>query len=156
MSSLPVSAPTLAPGQHVIVRNVHVGMLPATIEKADAATVTVALNVKDERMPRLVGHEMAVEITSGRGIHRYTGMLAGERAGSLTITLSGDIERIQRREFVRVAAHLDVTVHGVDEDVGGETTTLDVSGSGMRIQDKFNLPLGIDVRLVLQMPDGRR
>src|SRR6185436_147791 len=60
MSSLPVSAPTLAPGQHVIVRNVHVGMLPATIEKADAATVTVALNVKDERMPRLVGHEMAV------------------------------------------------------------------------------------------------
>ena len=24
----------------------------------------------------------------------------------------------------------------------------------MRIQDKFNLPLGIDVRLVLQMPDG--
>ena len=109
-SSSDASAPTLAPGQHVIVRNVHVGMLPATIEKADAATVTVALAVKDERMPRLVGHEMAVEITSGRGIHRYTGTLSGERAGSLTITLSGDIERIQRREFVRVAAHLDVTI----------------------------------------------
>jgi hypothetical protein len=154
MSSIGVSAPTLAPGQHVIVRNVHVGMLPATIEKADAATVTVALNVKDERMPRLVGHEMAVEITSGRGIHRYTGTLSGERAGSLVITLSGDIERIQRREFVRVAAHLDVTVSGIDEELGGETTTLDVSGSGMRIQDKFNLPLGIDVRIELKMPDG--
>ena len=50
MSSVPASAPTLAPGQHVIVRNVHVGMLPATIEKADAATVTVALAVKDERI----------------------------------------------------------------------------------------------------------
>ena len=24
----------------------------------------------------------------------------------------------------------------------------------MRIADKFNLPLGIDVRIVLQMPDG--
>jgi hypothetical protein len=154
MTSAGVSAPSLAPGQHVIVRNVHIGMLPATIEKADAATVTVALAVKDDRIPRLVGHEMAVEITSGRGIHRYTGTLSGERAGSLTITLNGDIERIQRREFVRVAAHLDVTVQGIDEEVGGETSTLDVSGSGMRIQDKFNLPLGIDVRIVLQMPDG--
>ncbi|WP_169542185.1 flagellar brake protein [Solirubrobacter soli] len=148
------SAPTLAPGQHVIVRNVHVGMLPATIEKADAATVTVALAVKDERMGRLVGHEMAVEITSGRGIHRYTGTLSAERSGSLTIGLSGDIERIQRREFVRVAAHLDVTIQGVDQDVGGETTTLDVSGSGMRIADKWELPLGIDVRIELMLPDG--
>ena len=154
MSSAPASAPTLTTGQHVIVRNVHVGMLPATIEKADSATVTVALAVKDERVSRLVGHEIAVEITSGRGIHRYTGTLKGERSGVLTIGLSGDIERIQRREFVRVAAHLDVTIQGVDEDVGGETTTLDVSGSGMRIADKFNLPLGIDVRIELALPDG--
>jgi ribosome maturation factor RimP len=154
VTSIPASAPTLAPGQHVIVRNVHVGMLPATIEKADAATVTVALAVKDERMPRLVGHEIAVEIMSGRGIHRYSGTLSAERGGSLTIALSGDVERIQRREFVRVAAHLDVSVLGVDEEIGGDTTTLDLSGSGMRVQDKFNFPLGIDVRIVLQLPGG--
>ena len=154
MSSVPASAPTLTPGQHVIVRNVHVGMLPATIEKADAASVTVALAVKDERIERLVGHEIAVEITSGRGIHRYTGSLSAQKAGSLTIALSGDVERIQRREFVRVAAHLDVTIRGVDEDVGGETTTLDLSCRGMRIADKFSLPLEIDVRIVLQLPDG--
>jgi hypothetical protein len=154
MSSVPASAPSLASGQHVVVRNVHVGMLPATVEKADAATATVALAVKDERVSRLVGHEIAVEITSGRGIHRYTGTLSGERGGSLTIALSGDVERIQRREFVRVAAHLDVTVRGVDQEVGGETTTLDVSISGMRIADKWNLPLGIDVRIELIMPEG--
>jgi hypothetical protein len=154
MSSIPASAPSLAPGQHVIVRNVHVGMLPATVEKADAAGVTVALAVRDERMQRLVGHEIAVEITSGRGIHRYSGTLSAERGGSLTIGLSGDVERIQRREFVRVAAHLDVTVHGVEQEIGGETTTLDVSCRGMRIQDKFNLPIGVDVRIELQMPEG--
>src|SRR3954454_11577386 len=153
MSSVPASAPTLTSGQHVIVRNVHVGMLPATVEKADGATVTVALAVKDSRVDRLVGHEMAVEITSGRGIHRYTGTLAAQRSGVLTITLSGDIERIQRREFVRVAAHLDVAIEGVDEAAGGETSTLDLSCRGMRIADKFNLPLGIDVRIVLQLPD---
>jgi hypothetical protein len=154
VSPVPASAPTLASGQHVVVRNVHVGMIPGTVEKADVATVTVALAVKDERVSRLVGHEIAVELTSGRGIHRYSGTLSGERGGSLTITLSGDVERIQRREFVRVAAHLDVTVHGVDQEVGGETTTLDVSCRGMRITDKFNLPLGIDVRIELMLPDG--
>jgi PilZ domain-containing protein len=153
MSSVPASAPTLTSGQHVIVRNVHVGMLPATVEKADGATVTVALAVKDERVQRLVGHEMSVEITSGRGIHRYTGTLAAQRNGVLTITLSGDIERIQRREFVRVAAHLDVTIEGVDEPLGGSTTTLDLSCRGMRIVDSFSLSLGIDVRIVLQLPD---
>jgi PilZ domain-containing protein len=153
MSSVPASAPTLTSGQHVIVRNVHLGMLPATVEKADGATVTVALAVKDERVQRLVGHEMSVEITSGRGIHRYTGTLAAQRNGVLTITLSGDIERIQRREFVRVAAHLDVTIEGVDEPLGGSTTTLDLSCRGMRIVDSFSLSLGIDVRIVLQLPD---
>jgi PilZ domain len=153
MSSVPASAPTLTSGQHVIVRNVHVGMLPATVEKADGASVTVALAVKDQRVERLVGHEMAVEITSGRGIHRYTGTLSAQRNGVLTIALSGDIERIQRREFVRVAAHLDVTIEGVDEPVGGSTTTLDLSCRGMRIVDSFSLSLGIDVRIVLQLPD---
>jgi hypothetical protein len=148
------SAPTLSTGQHVIVRNVHVGMLPATVEKSDAGSVTVALAVKDERVSRLVGHELAVEVTSGRGIHRHTGTLSAENAGVLTVALSGDVERIQRREFVRVAAHLGVTVRGVDEDLGGETTTLDVSGSGIRITDKWQLPLGTDVRIELKLPDG--
>jgi c-di-GMP-binding flagellar brake protein YcgR len=148
------TAPTLSPGQHVAVRNVHVGMLPATVEKADGASVTVALAVKDERVERLVGHEMAVEITTGRGIHRYTGTLAEQRSGVLRISLSGDVERIQRREFVRVGAHIAVSVRGVDQDVGGETTTLDLSCRGMRITDTFELPLGIDVRIELQLPDG--
>lgn len=148
------SAPVLAPGQHVIVRNVHLGMLPATVERSDASSVKVALRAKDERVTRLVGHELAVEITSGRGIHRYSGTLSAQDKGVLTVTLSGDVERIQRREFVRVAAHLDVTVHAVDSDLGGETTTLDVSGSGMRITDKWHLPLGLDVRVELKLPDG--
>jgi hypothetical protein len=148
------TAPSLAPGQHVAVRNVHVGMLPATVEKADGASVTVALAVKDERMERLVGHEMAVEITSGRGIHRYSGTLAHQQSGVLRISLSGDVERIQRREFVRVGAHIDVTIRGIDQDVGGQTTTLDLSCRGMRITDTFELPLGIDVRIELALPDG--
>ena len=154
MSSARVSAPTLATGQHVVVHNVHLDRLPATIEKADASTVTVVLAVADDRISRLVGREISVELMSGRGIYRYSGTLSGERSGLLTIGLDGGVERIQRREFVRVDAHLPVTVRGVDQDIGGETTTLDVSGSGMRIADKWHLPLEIDVRFELMLPDG--
>ena len=154
MAPVHASAPTLTAGQHVVVRNVHVGMLPGTVEGSDAGSVTVALAVKDDRIARLVGHELAVEVTSGRGIHRYTGTLSAQNAGSLKVALSGDVERIQRREFVRVPAHLDVSVRGVDEPLGGDTTTLDVSGSGIRITDKWQLPLGTDVRIELKLPEG--
>ena len=140
------AVPALVPGQKIVVRNVHIGTLPATIDRSDASSVTVALAVMDDRIKRLVGHEMAVEVISGRGIHRFGGVLTAQNAGSLTISLSGDVERIQRREFVRIGTHLAVTVQGVDEDIGGETTTLDVSGSGMRITDNWQLPLGLDVR----------
>ena len=149
-----MTVPTLVPGQHIVVRNVHVGVLPATVERSDASSVTVALAVKDERITRLVGHELAVEASSGRGIHRFGGTLSAQKGGSLTISLSGDVERIQRREYVRVAAHLEVTVKGIDEPVGGETSTLDVSGSGIRISDKWRLPLGLDVRVELKLPEG--
>jgi hypothetical protein len=149
-----MTVPSLVSGQHVVVRNVHVGTLPATVERSDASSVTVALTAKDDRITRLVGHELAVEVISGRGIHRYGGVLSAQNAGSLTITLSGDVERIQRREYVRIAAHLEVTVKGIDEPIGGETSTLDVSGSGIRITDKWRLPLGLDVRVELKLPEG--
>ncbi len=152
--STKVAVPALVPGLKVVVRNVHIGTLPATIDRSDASSVTVALAVLDERIKRLVGHELAVEVMSGRGIHRFGGVLTEQDAGSLTVSLSGDVERIQRREFVRIATHLAVSVRGVDENLGGETTTLDVSGSGMRITDPWKLPLGLDVRVELTLPDG--
>ena len=137
------------------IRHVLLGLLPGRVEGSTDQSVTVALNVKDDRIGRLVGQEIAVEMMSGRGIYRFTGALQAEQSGSLTIALTGDVERIQRREFVRIPAHLDVSVKGIDEDVGGETTTLDVSGAGIQITDPWGLPLGLDVRVELKLPgDG--
>ncbi|MBE2316909.1 PilZ domain-containing protein [Solirubrobacter sp. CPCC 204708] len=144
----------LAAGQHVVVRHLHIGMLPGTVEQSDGGSVTVALAVKDDRIARTIGGDWAVEVTSGRGIFRYPGTLKADRNGSLVIALRGEVERIQRREFVRIEAFLDVSVRGVDEPVGGDTTTVDISGSGIQIQDKWDLPLGVDVRVELQLPEG--
>jgi hypothetical protein len=150
-----VSAPpSLQPGQHVQVRNTLLGTLPATIDTANGPAVKVALAVKDERIGRLVGQAMAIEATSARGIHRYGGTLGAQSGGSLTITLNGEVERIQRRDYVRVQAGLDVSVRGVEEKVGGDTVTIDVSGRGIQIMDKWQLPLGLDVRVELKLPEG--
>jgi hypothetical protein len=147
-------APTLQPGQHVQLRNVQLGTLPATVDKLEGGAVSVALAVKDDRIARLVGHEMAIEATSGRGIHRYGGSLRAQSGGSLTIALSGEVERIQRRDFVRVSASLAVSVRGIEEKIGGDTTTVDVSGRGVQIVDDWQLPLGTDVRVELKLPEG--
>ena len=139
-AAVSASAPTLQSGQHVTIRNVQLGTLPATVDTANGPAVKVALAVKDDRISRLVGHDMAIEATSARGIHRYGGTLSAQSGGSLTITLNGSVERIQRRDYVRVPA--------------GLTVTIDVSGSGVQIIDKWRLPLGLDVRVELQLPEG--
>jgi hypothetical protein len=154
MAAVTAPASQLAVGQHVIVRHLHVGMLPGTVEQVAGGSVTVALAVKDDRIARTIGQDWAVEATSGRGIFRYPGTLRTEANGSLTVAITGEVERIQRREFVRIEAYLEVSVRGVDQPVGGDTTTVDISGSGVQIQDKWNLPLGIDVRVELRLPEG--
>lgn len=154
MAAVTAPASQLVVGQHVIVRHLHIGMLPATVEQVNGASVVVALAVKDDRVTRTIGADWAVETTSGRGIFRFPGTLKAEKNGSLTVALTGEIERIQRREFVRVEAFLDVHVRGVDQPVGGDTTTVDISGSGIQIQDKWELALGTDVRVELHLPDG--
>ena len=148
------TAPALAAGQHVTVRTHHTGAIPGTVENLAGAAVTVALAVRDERLARLIGGDIAVEVSSGRGIYKHTGTLKSERQGVLTIELSG-VERIQRREFVRIPAHVNVRLRGIDEALGGETTTVDISGSGIRIVDPWQLPLGLDVRMELLLPDGQ-
>jgi hypothetical protein len=153
-AAVSASAPSLQPGQHIQVRNVHLGALPATIDKLDGVVVKLALAVKDERIAWLVGHEMAIEATSGRGIHRYGGSLTAQSGGSLTIALTGNVERIQRRDYVRVPAHLPIAVRGVEEKIGGDTHTVDVSGAGVLIADEWGLPLGLDVRVELRLPEG--
>jgi hypothetical protein len=53
-----------------------------------------------------------------------------------------------------VQAGLEVSVRGIEEKIGGETVTIDVSGSGIQIMDKWRLPLGLDVRVELKLPGG--
>ena len=152
------STPSLPTGEHVQVSLPHIGLLPATIETAEPGAVVVVLAVGDDRVQRLAGAEVAVEHATGRGINRFAGTLQlnGNRPEQLRIVLSGDAERIQRREWARIEATLPVTVKGIDEPVGGDTVTLNISGGGVLVKDPWKMPLGIDVRIELEIEAGAR
>jgi c-di-GMP-binding flagellar brake protein YcgR len=136
----------------------HIGLLPATVETTEPGVVVLVLAVDDNRVRRLGGAEVAVEHATGRGINRFNGTLElnDRRPEQLRIVLSGDSERIQRREWARVEATLPVTVKGIDEPVGGETVTLNISGGGILVKDPWNMPLGIDVRVELEVEPGAK
>jgi c-di-GMP-binding flagellar brake protein YcgR len=101
---------------------------------------------------------VAIEYATGRGINRFAGILEldDRRPELLRVSLQGDAERIQRREWARIDATLPVTVKGIDEPVGGDTVTLNISGGGILIKDPWRMPLGIDVRIEVEIESGAR
>jgi c-di-GMP-binding flagellar brake protein YcgR len=152
-----VTTPLLENGEQVSVVLPHIGSLPATVESSAGAAVTVVLAVADDRVKRLNGAQVAIEKTSGRGIQRFNGTLAvaGKAGELLTVTLEGEAERVQRRSFVRMPAILAIKVISLEKGVkAGETTTVNVSGNGVLIKDKWRLPMGIDVRIELMLEPG--
>jgi hypothetical protein len=156
MAAIASSTPSIPAGEHVQVSLPHIGLLPATVETTEPGAVVLVLAVGDARVKRLGGAEVAIEHATGRGINRYNGTLEldDSRPEQLRVVLSGDSERIQRREWARVEATLQVSVKGIDEPVGGETVTLNISGGGILVKDPWKMPLGIDVRVALEVEPG--
>jgi c-di-GMP-binding flagellar brake protein YcgR len=147
--------PSIPSGEHVQLSLPHVGLLPATVASVEAGAIVLVLAVKDARVHRLAGSEVAIEYKTGRGIQRFGGILQIDSGEQLRVVMQGEAERIQRREWARVEAVLPISVKGIDEPVGGETQTLNISGGGVLIKDKWNMPMGIDVRIELHAePSG--
>ena len=151
-----VTAPQLATGTHVQIGLPHIGGLPATVERSESGTLIVVLAVSDNRVARLAGQEASVEATTARGIQRFTGVLGltPGRPEMLRVVVAGETERIQRREWARIEAVVPITVRAIGEDIGGRTSTLNVSGGGVLVADPWRMPLGLDVRIELEaVPD---
>ena len=157
MAVAPAATPPVASGTHVTLRLPHVGALPATVEAAEPGALVVVLAVTDNRVQRLGGVEISLEATTPRGIQRFTGSLGlvPGRSELLRIVLTGEPERIQRRDWARIDAVVPIVVQGIAEPLGGATNTLNVSGGGVLIQDPWRLPLGLDVRVELEVAHGQ-
>jgi hypothetical protein len=157
MAAAPLASPLVASGTHVSLRLPHVGTLPAIVDATEPGALLVVLTVRDTRVERLVGQEVAVEATTARGIRRYTGTLAptpGSPDRFRVVLADGEAERIQRRDWARVDAVVPIVVRAIDEDLGGTTSTLNLSAGGVLIADPWRLPLGTDVRIELDGQAG--
>lgn len=149
--------PVVAPGLHVQLRLPHSIVLPATIDSMAGGTIVAVLAVADNRVPRLAGAELTVEWVTGRGIQRILGRLEldPKRSEVVRVAVHGDVERIQRREWARIPAVVPVRVQGIDEKIGGDSNTLNVSGGGVLVKDLWHLPLGLDVRIEVEVEPGK-
>jgi c-di-GMP-binding flagellar brake protein YcgR len=158
MATSTAPAPPLPAGQHISLVLPHVGGLPATVEATEPGAVVVVLAVADSRASRLAGREVSIEAITGRGIARFTGTLAVVPGSSerFRVLIAGEAERIQRREWARIEAVVPVKVLPISEPGGGETLTSNVSGGGILIRDKWNLPMGTDVRVELEVVPGEK
>jgi hypothetical protein len=150
------AAPAVSPGTHVSVRLPRVGALPATVEASADGTVVLVLAVAEPRVRRLAGAEVSVEVKTGRGIQRFGGTLSlhPDRPELLRVSVAGEAERIQRRDYARVDAVVPVRVRAIAEPLGGETSTLNVSANGLLVVDPWRMPLGLDVRVELEVEPG--
>src|ERR1044072_8350635 len=136
-----VPAPSIPSGEHVQLSLPHVGLLPATVAAVEGGAIVLVLAVKDPRVHRLPRGGAAGAYKDRRGIQRFGGILQVDSGDTLRVITRGEAERIQRREWARIEAVLPITVKGIDQPVGGETQTLNVSGGVVLIKDKWNMPL---------------
>jgi hypothetical protein len=125
----------------------------------DAATGSFLLRLDDAASdPRelLADTSVSLEFTNLRGVCRISGTAqAAPDPGALSITATGTVELIQRRDYYRVEAFVPVTYEPYGPD--GHTVTantLDVSGGGFRIAAAEGLRLGDMLRFTLELGEG--
>jgi hypothetical protein len=125
----------------------------------DAATNTFLLRLEageSDPLELLADRQVSLEFTNRRGVCRVLGdASAAPGPGALRVTPTGEIELIQRRDYVRVEAFVPVTYKPDGPDGWTATAnTLDVSGGGFRITDADGLRLGDMRRFRLELGEG--
>ncbi len=142
--------------QHVVLRLPDGDTeLPAQVDDASEESVTLLLSALPSEVVAQLRHSPAVvEYTTPLGVYRLSGEIAGTGDDPEVVRLrrDGHDDVVQRRDFVRVDAvvPLQVNLPGA----AAKTTTLNVSGGGLLVQDPVGLEPGTRVDLNLELAHG--
>lgn len=144
--------------RHVTVQIAIVGELPAVVETEDETAIVLTLAVQPPPgLDRAVERgDVRIECISARGIQHVTGTAAWSPStpDRLRITRKA-VDVIQRRDTVRVQAVMAATLSELGAKAKtAETTTLNLSSTGLLLRDPLELELGTRVRVLLTMEDG--
>jgi hypothetical protein len=143
--------------RYVTVAIAVVGELPAVVEAEDDASIVLSLAVKAPAgFERALDRPVRVECVSPRGIQRVTGSATWDAAKPDELRIRRDDDAlIQRRETVRVEATVPAKVTVLNgEPATADTTTVNLSVTGLLLRDPLALAIGTQVRLHLTLEDG--
>jgi PilZ domain len=144
--------------RYVTVALAVVGELPAVVEAEDEQGVTLSLSIQPPPgLDRAVERgPVRIECISPRGIQRIVGTASWSNAAPDRLSVRReDDATIQRRDNVRVQATVAAKL-SVDDGSKrtADTTTINLSGTGMLLRDPFELEIGVPVSVLLSVEDG--
>jgi hypothetical protein len=130
----------------------QLGSLPALVDLV-AGHATAVLLVRPLRgLDEVVGDSVGIDIVTSRGLLHVDAQVSGVRDGELDLEIADDGELVQRREFARVDAVLEVTVAsppGGTEKIAA--AAVNISGSGAVVSRLGGLEIGESVSLSLRL-----
>lgn len=143
-------------GQDVVLEVAGIGPLPVSVQRLGDDGLLLALPDGDmTAIPVVTASEAIVAYATVRGMYRVRGTLrpSAPRQTSLRFDMGDRPKLLQRRDNVRIAAVLPVTLHPPKGEAI-RTQTVDLSGSGMRVVDSARLWPDETVGVSLALRDG--
>ena len=131
----------------------ELGSIPALVEIGATSHATAVLLVHPLRaLDDVVGTHVGIDVTTNRGLLHVDARVAGVRDGEvLDLEVDGDREVIQRREYARVDAVLEVAVAPAGRADKRAAVAVNISGSGAVVSCLDGLEPGEPVDLWLQL-----
>lgn len=127
-------------------------------DAGEGATTLLFFDGDSDPIAVLAGGHVAIQYTNNRGICRVDGLARPvEGADGLRVDHTGEVELLQRREFVRIDATVRVTYEPIGAGVWtAETTTINLSGGGFMLAGHEGLLLGEKMRFVVDLDGDSR
>lgn len=139
--------------QHGSIDVPEVGSIPALVE-LDVAHATAMLLVRPLRgLGDVVGTQVGIDMATSRGLLHVDARVAGVRNGEvLDLEVAGDRELIQRRDYARVDAILEVKVASAEPGGAARAAAaINISGSGALVSPIEGLERDDAVELSVQL-----
>ncbi|AVX20750.1 MULTISPECIES: flagellar brake protein [Carboxydocella] len=137
------------------------GVYRSRVEEIAPDRIILALPFsKGVPVPVRVGSQILVRYFDQSAIYSFKSEVISRATAPqaiLSISIPESVNRVQRRNYVRLDDSVPLTFYKLQEDdiTGTDTVTKDISGGGVRIEIPQPLELGTELELHLKLPKDK-